>query len=969
MRFGAAAKARLAACLTAIILLAGCSGSSGDTGPSGAQGPPGVPGDPAPEPEPDPTDPNLGETDPLPGVVMTITGLSGATGANGAFQVGDTISMTCTLTKGDGSYLGMEELDYGRIYVSGPTTNYQRVLPSVSDLRAASVENPDGSYTYTFAAPIPAVYAAPLSDSASFDADDGELAGQPLLSGTYTVGIEAYKNYFVGDETFRDPVNVTKDFLFGTATVLEPREVVTRNNCNQCHENFQAHSGRRLDLKLCVLCHTAGSEDNDPLGLTTGVTLEFKVMVHRIHNGAHLPSVQGVTTNPDGSRNYGVTPQPLVYMDGEEAVEFSEVGFPRWPNLNIAMPRDTGFSLLTSAQQTQDNNMRFGVTDCAACHGDPDGAGPMAAPAQGGFSTSKPSRAACGSCHDDVVWSQPYVANGLQMPAQNSDAACLTCHPASGDPLSATEGHLHPLKNPAIFPGLNVDISSVSEAGTNNGNAKVDTGEKVQVAFTVKNDAGTDVAASTLTSMSLVLSGPTTNYNLLISGSIPPAVLGAGPNYSVNLPYNVGLERVGVVTAGADVWTANYSASQVPTVLWTTGVTTTIRERTATTGGSTTTTAATALFRNFVDVASVTNFARNDYVVIDDGAGSEEYAQITLVDGSRLWLSNGGSNNGLRFAHASGATVKEVTLTTRTVTTQYTLNAAAGTITEVAGFTTGNVVLASYTTDYVMPSVYPPPINDGPTLDETWGEWAGKAIVPGTYSVNLWGRGPTMNVNPYGENTAYNNAVSPGKIKNFLVGSATEIEPYYAISSGDNCLRCHQDLWFHGGGRRGFDTCILCHGTAGFEDRARYTAANAPETAGATPNFRTMVHKFHMGEELPDKDTYGIVGFGSAAYPNNYGFSQFGEIVFPAMADGVKNCRVCHGASNDRWTAPLDRTHPSGQTMATRNYRAACGACHSTTAAAAHMDSNTSPFTGAEACAVCHGEGRLEPVEVKHKTR
>src|SRR4029453_2331294 len=102
-------------------------------------------------------------------------------------------------------------------------------------------------------------------------------------------------------------------------------------------------------------------------------------------------------------------------------------------------------------------------------------------------------------------------------------------------------------------------------------------------------------------------------------------------------------------------------------------------------------------------------------------------------------------------------------------------------------------------------------------------------------------------------------------------GRATPIEPYDLVSSGDNCSSCHQDVQAHGGGRRGFDTCILCHGTAGSEDRARYTAAHAPATTGVSIDFRSLLHKIHMGAELEHADDYEVVGFGSAAYPNNYG--------------------------------------------------------------------------------------------------
>ena len=111
-----------------------------------------------------------------------------------------------------------------------------------------------------------------------------------------------------------------------------------------------------------------------------------------------------------------------------------------------------------------------------------------------------------------------------------------------------------------------------------------------------------------------------------------------------------------------------------------------------------------------------------------------------------------------------------------------------------------------------------------------------------------------------------------------------------------------------------------------------------------------------------------VVGFGSASYPNNYSAHLYDEVNFPVLREGVKNCAVCHGATNANWKSPPERNHPAGQAAPTRVWRATCGACHSSTDAAAHIDAMTAP-SGAESCAVCHGAGREFPVEHMHKTR
>jgi hypothetical protein len=83
----------------------------------------------------------------------------------------------------------------GRIMLSGPTFNYQQVIPEVTDVPTRAVENADGSFSYTFAAGLPSTYPPPINDTLSFGSDDGELQGQTLLAGTYTIGISARWDY------------------------------------------------------------------------------------------------------------------------------------------------------------------------------------------------------------------------------------------------------------------------------------------------------------------------------------------------------------------------------------------------------------------------------------------------------------------------------------------------------------------------------------------------------------------------------------------------------------------------------------------------------------------------------------------------------------------------------------------------------------------------------------------------------
>jgi OmcA/MtrC family decaheme c-type cytochrome len=175
----------------------------------------------------------------------------------------------------------------------------------------------------------------------------------------------------------------------------------------------------------------------------------------------------------------------------------------------------------------------------------------------------------------------------------------------------------------------------------------------------------------------------------------------------------------------------------------------------------------------------------------------------------------------------------------------------------------------------------------------------------------------------------------------FLYGSATEIEPHAIISNSNTCLSCHDDVLFHGGGRRGIDTCLTCHSISG------NTSSMMPNT-GAPIEFRQMLHKIHMGEELPDAATYPFATDGA----------------FPAMPGGPEQCVKCHG--NNSWNAPAPREH-AGASVPVRIWGTSCGSCHSSDAAQAHIAVQTS-MAGYESCEVCHGDGRDWSVVVMHKT-
>lgn len=950
--------ARLAAqpaALLAALLAFACSDDGDD-------GPPGPPGDPAP------TDRDLTRHEPAPGVVLTIVTVSGASGLDGGFRVGDAVALTYRLRKLDGSPWGLAEMDFGRAHFAGPSFNYQRVLPEVDDLVARSSKNADGSLTYTFAQTIPPTYRPPYNDSPDFGAGDGELTGQALLAGTYTLGLSLGWRYTVDGRSYVDLGEASRDVLFGGAATLAPRRVTAQANCDRCHVDLRYHDGERGELAQCLMCHTSGAEDaNDPAlgGGTPGVSIESRVQNHKIHSAAHLPSVVGIGVDPAGDLDYDAAPSPLTFATGDgELVDFSFVDFPAWPNRTIPREKNVGYSALSAAQQAQEDRVRTGIVACSVCHGDPDGGGPLQAPEQGDLIYAQPTRRACGACHDDVDWDLPYRTNLQTMPPQPDDASCFICHDGSTAPLGVRGGHIHPLDDGFLNSGLNARILAVSESPPSDGDGAIEVGEGMAMTLALVDDTGAAVDPADLDEVRLALAGPTGNHQLLLTTAIPTALLTGAQPYTIDLPELVALEFVGRSTAAlGDV----FRTVRRPH-LHVAGALTTVEVRTGT-GAATTLVAAAGPGDNYADVADATGFARDDVLVIEDGvAGQEEYLRVQLVDGARLWFSSPETpayKTGPLLAHPIGATVRVAPVFTAVEGVDYDLQAASGQITELVELGVGAAVLVTYSTPFVVPATYPVPLNGSPDLDQSHGEWSGKTSVAGTYSASLWAR-DSFTTFFAGETNDYPvSAVADGL--EVQIGTAP-VRSYDLIARPAACDDCHQDLQYHGGRYRGFESCLVCHGTAGAEDRPRYVAANAPATTGVDVGLRAMLHRIHMGMALDDPAGYAVVGSGTLPYPDNFTVMSWEDALFPALPGRTKNCIKCHGVSNLAWRSPGDRDHPTEQDDPVRSWRIVCLACHDSAAAAAHADSNTAP-NGVESCAVCHGLGQDWNVEATHRPR
>ena len=266
---------------------------------------------------------------------------------------------------------------------------------------------------------------------------------------THTIGIYGSRNLTLYS-LVNNYASATFNFVPNGSPVVATHDVIKTASCNACHDQLSHHGGSRRGIEMCVLCHTPQTIDPN-----TGDNVDLKVMIHKIHMGSQLPSV--------------IAGKPYKIGSGD----WSTVVFP-------ADPRR-----------------------CETCHQQTTKA------AQATAYLTRPTRAACGACHDDVNF-----ATGVNHAGgpQFDDNQCSTCHTPQGEldfDASIKGAHLVPVDSKNLS-GLVVNLTKVT-----NGTA----GSKPVVTFTVQDGSGNGVPLSKLGGLTLTMAGPTTDYGYTSFGS------------------------------------------------------------------------------------------------------------------------------------------------------------------------------------------------------------------------------------------------------------------------------------------------------------------------------------------------------------------------------------------------------------------------------------------------------------------
>lgn len=240
-----------------------------------------------------------------------------------------------------------------------PTTN-----PTAN---GALTDHGDGRYSY-------------LIKQVPYGTDTDPVNGQPLqfvTSRTTRLGIQ------LAATDSSDISNPTYDWV-PDGGPLSSRTMVETKTCNNCHDKLALHGGGRVEVSFCVTCHNQGNtgygrsfvnkvEQNE-------LSLDFRVMLHKIHRGKDLPQVEAT----DGG-------QYMVY------------GFRDTKHLYAANDAGT----LSGVHFPQD------LRNCSTCHDDSNSKTPEA-----NHWFSVPSTQTCGSCHED------HSANHFS----STEFYCANCH-------------------------------------------------------------------------------------------------------------------------------------------------------------------------------------------------------------------------------------------------------------------------------------------------------------------------------------------------------------------------------------------------------------------------------------------------------------------------------------------------------------------------------------------------------------
>lgn len=421
-----------------------------------------------------------------------------------------------------------------------------------------------GEYIYKFATVLP---------------DDYDV------DATHTLGIYARRDLREFDLD-RYVTNELEHFIPSGNGVAEPRDIVTTETCNgRCHDPLALHGGSRQEVGLCVLCHNP-TQGIDP---DTGSSVDFPVMIHKIHSGAELENGYVVIGYRQGVHDYSEVEFPTdlnacetCHTGGTPTEDFPLVAGPNpipicdgtatgvttlsWEHTGrVEIRLDTADGKLfgkgapsgsaTTTKWVRDGKV-FVLLDAASgevlqelpvntsvfgCAGNAPGAFVGVAGEQHTEWMSHPSRAACGACHDGIDFA---TGEGHVGGTQKDDSLCSICHqPSSGEEYdrSVTGAHTVDYQSTQLG-GVLVQVTDVEFTAP---------GDKPIVTFSLSNKFGA-LSPTKLGRLRIAIAGPNEDFDFYVQEDALGKLKSEGKNWSYQFSAPLPADAEGSYSIGVE---------------------------------------------------------------------------------------------------------------------------------------------------------------------------------------------------------------------------------------------------------------------------------------------------------------------------------------------------------------------------------------------------------------------------------
>lgn len=456
------------------------------------------------------------------------------------------------------------EVDMRFTLANIPMGQEQKVRIAYEDIDADSNRRPTGTLT-------------PLGDGVYTYKFDLALASDLDTTHTLVLGSRRDLGEFDLD---RYAANDLYDWVPSGMYDPVPRDVVTTETCNRCHDPLTMHGSRWLTMSSCAQCHNPGLLGDD------GMSRSMDVMIHQLHMGPRLetPLVIGrhdyskmtfpadmsecelCHTGGTPTENFPLvaTPNPVQVCDmsglGTALISWGDVG----PfEIRMNAPDGTLFSTgenprsEATGKWVQDGTVFFLINrdtgetiqkltvnaSVLGCVGNAPGTFRGEPGAQHSNWMDRSSRLVCGSCHDDVDFATG-EGHSIYEFEQDDDSECGICHkPDTGREFDVSVKGAHMLVyKSAQLPGVLVEILSISDT---------DPGDTPTVTFSLGSKNG-KLNPADLNRLRFAITGPNEDFDVYIQESVGSNAVASGDNWTYTFATPIPADATGSYTVSVE---------------------------------------------------------------------------------------------------------------------------------------------------------------------------------------------------------------------------------------------------------------------------------------------------------------------------------------------------------------------------------------------------------------------------------